>query len=239
MAKTNVVTRKKYDLTPEVIEELKKALQVNGYSEKIYKFDNDGDTIVFRPLFAPDYQDIQAWVKTKGDTTSQDEIDWMVCQKAIVWPGELTNPVMWDVQKAGIQSSLAKNILARSGFIVPDIDQSSYMSVTPLVVVPHGPKPSAAAVGELKEKYNWSLQLVDCEGEYYVIRPINRAEWRALTTSETADLDLLTAEKVTVWSKDYPGPVDFSVRAGGVARTVAEESMRISGFSQQVTVEEL
>lgn len=239
MSKASVLTRKKYELTPEIIDELKQALAANGFNEKIYKFANDGDTIVFRPLLHLDYQEIQAWVKANGDNLGQDEIDKAICQKALVWPGELLNPIVWDVQKAGMQSTLSKQVLARSGFIVPDVDQSEYMSVVPLVTLTNGPKPSDEAVVELKNKYNWALHLVLCEGEYYVVRPINRAEWRALTTAETADLDLLTAEKVTVWSKDYPGPVDFSMRAAGVARTIAEVSMGLSGFNNKAIVEEL
>jgi hypothetical protein len=234
--------RKKYELTAEIVEQLKKLLVENGLEPKIYKFINDGDTMVFRPLMFSDYTDIQAFVKSNeanGSAVSQDDIDRMICDKGIVWPGEVVNPSFWDLQKAGLQSTLAKQILARSGFIVNEIDQSAYMSVEPLITVSSGPKPSEDVVAELKKKHNWNLHLVLSEGEYYVVRPICRQEWRALTSAETADLDLLTAEKVTVWCKDFPIPVDFSSRAAGVARTIAEISMAMSGFNNRSVVEEL
>lgn len=234
--------KKKYELTPEIVEQLKQLMVENGLEPKIYKFVNDGDTLVFRPLIFEDYAEIQMYVKSNemnGGAVGQDDIDRMICNKGILWPGEVVNPSFWDLQKAGLQGTLAKQILARSGFIVNDIDQSAYMSVEPLVVLPSGPKPDENVVSELKAKYTWNLHLVLCEGEYYVVRPINRAEWRALTTAETADLDLLTAEKVVVWCKDFPNPVDFGTRAAGVARTIAEISMAMSGFNNRSVVEEL
>lgn len=236
------ITRKKYELTPEIVEELKGLLVEHGLDPRIYKYVNDGDTIVFRPLMFFDYTDIQGWVKsneTNGGTIGQDEIDRKICEKGLVWPGDFANPMIWDVQKAGLQSTLSKQILARSGFIVNEIDQSEYMSVEPLVTLPVSPKPDDDTIAELKKKYNWSLHLVLCEGEYYVVRPLSRQEWRALTSAETADLDLLTAERVTVWCKDYPSPCNFGDRVAGVARTIAEISMGLSGFNNRVVVEEL
>lgn len=234
-----VITRKKHELTPEIVEELKRLLEASNLEPKIYKFVNDGDTIVFRPLMFFDYQEIQAYVKTNGENVSQDDVDRKICEKALMWPGELANPMFWEVQRAGLQSTLAKQVLARSGFIVNDIDQSGYMSVEPLVTTAVGTKPDEAMVKALKDKYNWALHLVLCEDEYYVVRPISRAEWRALTAAETADLDLMTAERITVWSKDFPNPCNFSERPAGVARTISEVSMGLSGFNNRSSVEEL
>ncbi|HYT43961.1 MAG TPA: hypothetical protein VEP90_16595 [Methylomirabilota bacterium] len=239
MSNTGVYTRKKYELTPEVVEELKKLLEANSLEPKIYKFVNDGDTIVFRPLMFFDYTDIQAFIKSNGENVTQDDIDRKICEKAVVWPGEMVNPMFWEVQRAGLQSTLAKQILARSAFIVEGIDQSGYMSVESLVTVPMGIKPDEATIAELKSKYNWSLYSVQCDNEWFVVRPISRAEWRSLTTTEAADLDLMIAERITVWSKEYPNPCNFSVRAAGVAGTISEISTGYSGFNKRSTVEEL
>src|SRR6266566_5090624 len=101
MSNTGVYTRKKYELTPEVVEELKKLLEANSLEPKIYKFVNDGDTIVFRPLMFFDYTDIQAFIKSNGENVTQDDIDRKICEKAVVWPGEMVNPMFWEVQRAG------------------------------------------------------------------------------------------------------------------------------------------
>jgi hypothetical protein len=233
------ITRQKFELTPEIIDEIKEELVKAGFEPRLFSFKNDGDTFVFRPLYFFDYAEIQAFVKANEGNIKQDDIDRKICEKSIVWPQEVMHPAMWEVQKAGLQSTLAKNVLARSGFIVDEIDQSAYMSVEPLVVVEHGPKPTDEVVQELKAKLNWPLYLVGVDNEWFVVRPISRAEWKALTSAENVDLDLMTAERVCVWSQDYPTPCDFSKRVAGTARTIAEVSMQFSGFNSRSTVEEL
>ena len=244
MAKGNVggatVTRQKHVLTPEIIEDLKRRLVDNGFDDRIYKYTESGEDIVFRPLMHFDYQAIQSWMKTNEGSVNQDDVDRMICEKALVWPPEIITPVGWEVQKAGLQNTLAKQVLARSGFIVSDIDQSGYMSVEPLSTKEVGPKPDDKVIQELKAKYNWSLYLVEFEDEFFVVRPISRAEWRAITNSGNADVELVTAEKATVWSKEYPEPCDFSSRIAGVARTITDVCWSYSGFDQtKVVVEEL
>ena len=237
---TATVTRQKVELTPELIQAQKKALEQQGIPPKIYKFSFDGDTFVFRPLYRSDWNRIQAFIRDNQNTISQDAIDQKICEYGIVFPDIVGNPVLWEVQRAGFQSNLAKQILGKSGFFDPDLDQSDLLKVEPLGTSERGPKPAEEVVTELKTKYNWNLRLVLVGDEYYVIRPLSRGEWKKIQQEDEADLDLLSAERATVWSKDYPQKPSFEDKLAGTVRSVAEVIMQASGFTGQAPqVEEL
>ncbi len=227
------------ELAPEVIDGLKADLTERGLPAQIYKFVADGDTFVFRPLYRPDWNQIQAFVQDSQGNVRQDDLDRRICEKALLWPEETLHPAVWETQKAGYQGSLAKMVLARSGFFDPEIDQSSYLRVEPLVTVPRGEKPAPEVVETLKAKYNWSLKLVQIDSEYYVVRPLSRGEWKLITSGDDPDVDLAAAERATVWSREYPSKPSFDGKVAGTCRSLSEVIMMLSGFVSQPTVEEL
>jgi hypothetical protein len=243
MAKTGLptaeVTRTRIPLTPEVIAEQKAYLTSQGLPAKIYKFEADGDTFIFRPLYRGDWNEIQAFVQANQSTIRQDAINQKICEKALLWPEALLHPAIWEVQRAGIQDSLAKFILAHSCFLDPDLDQSSYLRVEPLGEADPGPKPSEAEVAELKAKFNWTLRAVKVDQDWYVVRPLNRAEWKQISSPDELDIDLAAAERATVWSREYPARPAFGDKVAGTVRALSEVIMAASGFLSQPTVEEL
>jgi hypothetical protein len=231
--------RKQYELTPEVIEDAKIALEACGLPPVIYKFENEGDVFVFRPLYRRDWLEIDEYVQANQNTVRQESVDLKICEKAIVWPGELLDPIHWDFLRAGYQSTLAKFILSRSGFFDDTIDQSQYMRIEPLSTVEMGPKPGPEVIDQLKKQHNWALKLVQIDSEYFVVRPLKRLEWKTISSAEDTDLDLITAEAVTVWSKEYPHKPNFGDKLAGTVRALSQIIMEISGFNIRPVVEAL
>lgn len=228
------------ELTPALIEEIKAEMAQYGLPPRLFKYTCEGRAIVWRPLFRFDWNEINAFVQSNNGNVRQEDVDRKICEKAICWPQDITSPFHWDFQPAGLQSSLAKQVLSRSGFFDPEIDQSAYLKVEPLTTVERGPKPDEKIVAELKGKFpNWALKLVCIEGDHYVVRPLNRAEWKKISGTDDADLDLATAERATVWSREYPATPNFADRVAGTVRTLSEVIMRISGFVSEASVEEL
>lgn len=231
--------KKVYDLTPDIIEEMKLALEGCGLPPTIYKFENEGDLFVFRPLYRRDWLEIDEYVQANQNTVRQDSVDLKICEKAVVWPGELLDPIHWDFQRAGYQSTLAKFILARSGFFDDSIDQSQYMRVEPLSTIEVGPKPAPDVIAQLKGQNNWALKLVQIDSEYFVVRPLKRLEWKTISSADETDLDLITAEAVTIWSKEYPNKPNFGEKLAGTVRALSQVIMEISGFNIRPVVEAL
>jgi hypothetical protein len=229
----------KVSLTPELIATIKENLVERGLPPKLYKFSLADEEVIFRPLVLADYATVQDYIQANEGRVRQDDIDYKIIEKGLVWPQELVHHENWERQPAGLQSTLAKQILARSGFFVDEVDQSEFMRVEILTQAEHGPKPEPAVVEALKAKYPWSLRLVQLDGEYFVVRPVARAEWRQITGADAADMDLVTAERACVWSRDYPEAPKFGERVAGVCRSLAEVVMAISGFSSNAQVEEL
>jgi hypothetical protein len=228
------------ELTPELIEKIKEYLVASELPPVIYKFVSDQQVIVFRPLYKPDWEEVQDFVDSNTGGVRQDLVDELICQKAICWPGDILEPQKWAVQKAGLQVSLAKMIVARSGFFDEDLDQSSYLRVEPLVAASPAVQPDPALVAELKSNYPWPLKGVTIEGEYYVVRPLTRDEWKALPKQDSGqDADLTACMVATLWSSDYPKKPDFNNRLAGTNRVLAEVIMAASGFMVQPSVEEL
>lgn len=232
---------KKQPLTPEIIEAMKEAMVAHGLPPKIYKFEIDKDVFVFRPLFRADWNEINGFIQANQGNVKQEDVDRRVCERGILWPEHVMMPMIWDFQRAGVQSTLAKHILGRSGFFDPDLDQRDYLKIEPIANVERGPKPSPEVVVELKGRFpTFALKGVYIDGEYYVVRSLSRAEWKMLSTdSDDVDLDLTTAERATIWSTDFPNPPNFGARLAGTVRALSEVIMQASGFLVQPVIEEL
>lgn len=224
------------------IAAIKQAAFEAGLGDKLYSFQLDDQQVVFRPLMRGDWNEIQAFVQTHRGQVTPEALEQKVCEKAILWPIQIVHPLHWERQRAGLQRTLAQYIQARSGFIDENLDQSAYMKFEPLYTLEVGPKPDPQVVEELKASNpDWPLKLVMIEGDYYVIRPISRSEWRSITSAgEDQDYNLLTAQRAVVWSKEYPEKPNFNDKVGGLVPTLADAIMAFSGFLlTQPVVEEL
>jgi hypothetical protein len=238
--KPPTITRVPREFTPEIAAELKNALQVSGLPIKLYKVNFDNETYIIRPLMLRDWLEVQKFIQSNNGQLRQDQIDRKVVELGLVWPQEIIHPLRWEIQRAGLQKSLADQIMARSGFIVGDVDQSEFLKVEPLTTMETGPRPTPEVVEELKEQTDWPLKLVFLDGEYFVIRPLSRAEWTVLTKmGDGTDVDVATCEKVCVWSKEFPEKPSFDDRVGGCASTLSALTMQFSGFNSQPQIEEL
>jgi hypothetical protein len=240
---TAIRTRVREELTPELIDRIKETLAEIGLPPVIYKFGFDKDTFVFRPMLGRDWAEIQQFIAMNEGRLSQEAVDHKICEKAVLWPN-VTDPVMWDVQRAGYQSTLAKHVMARSGFYDPDLDQSSYLRVEALVNVEPGQRPGDDVIAELKARFpNWPLKLVLVGNQYYITRPVSRGEWKGVTGGDEAvqrpDLDLAAATRGTVWSASYPEAPKFSEAPAGTVRALAQVVLHSSGFFVEPDVEEL
>jgi hypothetical protein len=232
----------KVELTPEIVAQIKKELADQGLPTKIYKFVFDGDEFVFRPLYKKDWNRIQAHAKEFESTFTPDDLDEKICQTGVIFPDTMFHPIQWQVQRAGYSGSLAKLVLAKSGFYDPDVDQSDILSVEALGEVEKDPKPTDEIVAELKEKFpNWAstLKLVNVGDEYFVVRPITRGEWKGVQQDPRGDSDLATVERACVWSREYPEKPKYADKMAGTIRAISEVVMHISAFMVQGTVEPL
>lgn len=242
MQVADIRTRKKYELTQDIIDNLKKLIASHGLEPKIYKFTFDGDVLLFRPLYRADWNEIQAYIRANKNDVPKDDLDRMICERCLLWPEEIMHPGLWEIQRAGIQESLADECLFRSGFFDPTRDnQGEIMKVETLSTIEPGPRPTPEQIAELKAKYNWPMKLVFINGDYYVVRPLNRGEWKLIQTSEDPDPDMLIVERACVWSRNYPNGPDFSDKVAGTVRSLSSVVVEISGLlvDNRPTVEEL
>lgn len=235
-------SRIKMELTPEIVAAIKSELEAMGLPQKIYKFTYEDDVFVFRPLYRSDWNKIQAYMRDNQSTLTQDAIDEKVCRTAVIFPDVSLHPTQWEIQRAGYQSALASYVLAKSGFLNPDLDQSDMLRVEALGEVVRGRKPTPEERDALKEKYadwNGALRLLMVGEEYYVVRPLTRGEWKSIQNGDEPDLDLATAERATIWSQSAPERPVFDNALAGSVRAISEVVMQISGFNIQAQVEAL
>jgi hypothetical protein len=229
-------------LTPETVEMLKATLVARGLPPTLYKFSFEHDTFAFRPLYRPDWVQLEAFMQSNPNAR-QDIFDQKICEKALLYPEELINPVMWDLQRAGYQQTLARYITAKSGFLDPEIENST--RVEPLTTVETDAPPVGELVEELKRTYfPWTLTLVTVMGEHFVVRPLNRTEWKGLTGAgadpNMPELKQKVAERATVWcSRGGNAPINFNEKLAGIINTLSQVILEASGFTAEPTVEAL
>jgi hypothetical protein len=235
-----VVTRESASLTPEIVEDLKARLIQYGLPPVLYKVSLNDLTVVFRPLYWRDQRELDAFERMNTGQITISDMQEKICERAVLWPEDMTEPVRWQTQLAGLQELLTNQVRARSGYLTRDTDQSAYLTIEPLTTVDPGRKPTDVEVAELKSRYNWALKLVGLEGEWYVVRPISRAEMKILDPNTDPDVNLHCCERAVVWSKSYPEKVDFGESMlAGVPDSLSDVIMQISAFGSRPTVEAL
>lgn len=227
--------------TPEIAAELKQALTISGLPLKLYKLTpGEGEIYIIRPLMQRDWLEVQKFIQSNGNSVRQDQIDKKVVDLGLVWPQEVLQPTCWQLQRAGLQKLLADQIMARSGFIIENVDQQEFLQVESLTTIESGPRPEPEVIELLKSQTSWPLKLVFLDGEYFVIRPLSRSEWTMLTKlGEGIDVDVATCQKVCVWSREYPVNPQFDSRVAGCPSALSALTMQMSGFNSQPQVEEL
>jgi hypothetical protein len=229
-----VVTRQQLQLTSKIVEQIKAELVASGLPPKIYKMTFDGDTFVFRPLYRPDWNRIQAFLRDNQKAFSEELVNRKVCEAAVIFPDTMFHPTQWDLQRAGYADTLAKFVMAKSGFFDPNVDQSDILSVEPLDEPQPGLKPDEATLAALREKYaSWprGLKLAQVGDDWYVTRPLTRGEWKAIQKAtergEEEDQDLAIVQRALI----YPPSPKLEDSLAGAIRALAAVILESSGFA--------
>jgi len=232
--------RRKHVLTPEIIEALKAALLQAELPDEIYKFTEGDDVFVFRPLLRKDYLEILGFSQTSQGNVTNEMYYQKVCEKCLLWPDIAYDAVQWDVQRAGIQESLARFILAKSGFLSPEADPDFYLE--PLSESRQDARPDPAFLKTLEEQSDFPLHLAGHGHRWYVVRPLKRIEWSQLVqkNGDEEALKVALVERAIVWSstpgKEKP---DFAQELAGTVDALSQVVQLTSGFLSQAHVERL
>lgn len=233
------------ELTPELVEQMKEYLVSQGLPPTLHKATFGKDVFVFRPLYRRDWASLQSFQQSNPNARL-DMVDQKVCEMALLWPETAVNPILWDLQPAGYQQTLARFISAKSGFIDTELDGGAGFFVEPLVVSDPTPRPDEAVIEALKGKYRrQNLTLVSILDEHFVVRALNRTEWKGLVgQANSPDFETKVAERGTVWSSidgegDGANPINFNDKLAGIPKTLSQVIMESSGFAQAPVVETL
>lgn len=228
------------EMTPEVVAAAKEAMVEAGMTPRLFKFVFDKYTFLFRSLTRTDYHPIQAYIKTNEMTATQDEVDKLVCEKALIFPQEVLHPLVWDQLPAGLQQNLANQIRARSGFFIKEMDQTGYMELEFLGGISAPERPAKEVIQQIKaENPGKRLSLVLLDTDYFLVRPLSKREWAHARENYREDLDFGVALLGTVWSKEYPSAPDFESKLAGFSRELSDVILNLSGFNVTPVVEEV
>lgn len=222
-----------FELTPEYIEQLK---EQHG---KIYKVKAADIDFVIRPLYKDDQQVLNDLVKTNANLTQAD-FDDKVVDLALVGPRADHSKGGWAALPAGIVPTLSTFIQAKSGYIVQDAPDSLGIKVENLGKTVVFTRPTQEEIDELKAVCPFQLRLVTIEGEYFIIRPVTRQEFRMAMNKSQESGDALSrdeeiSKKVVMW----PKKLDWSGKPVGYPETLTNFALGISGYSLDAEVEEL
>lgn len=213
--------------------------QLKAQWGRIYKVNVCDADYIIRPLYKADWDRITQMAKDNPSIELVD-IDDKIVDIALLDPRPDIQTGGWATFPAGVISTLAKHISAKSGFIGPELAGWQSLFTEPIHVEKEAVKPTDDEVAELKARVAKKMTLVGIDTDYFVVRPITRQEWRHVmrqVASDTtqAEQDALIAEKVTVW----PKKIDWDELPAGYATTLAQSAMEISGYTGATSVEEL
>lgn len=218
------------ELTEEQIAQLKE-----DYG-RIYKVCVAGVDYVIRPMFKVDWDIVMLMLKDNPNMGTPD-MDDKIVDRCLICPRPDVATGGWSTIPAGVPSTLSKMISVKSGFIVPELSDASDFSVEPLFEESVYEKPDEEEVKKLKKLCPFDLKLVGIGGEWFVVRPITRAEWRYITKNATdeGEQDIKVVQKTVLWPKG----IDWNDKPAGYCDTLAQLTMNISGYAGPSTVEEL
>lgn len=226
--------RVQLELTPKIVEQIKRELSAAGLPTKIYKMTFDGDVFVFRPLYRRDWNRIQAFLRDNQKAFSEELFNRKVCEAAVIFPDTMFHPLQWEQQRAGYADTLAKFVMAKSGFFDPNVDQSDLLSVEPLDEPQPALRPDAAVIEALKEKFaSWprGLKLAQVGDDWFMTRPLTRGEWKqiqkASAAGEEEDQDLAIVQRALI----YPPNPNLEESLAGAIRALAAVILESSGFA--------
>lgn len=220
-------------LTKEIIDALKEKYP------SLYRIRLGSQDFVFRPITRREWLQIQDLIRRNPNMTPND-VDDRIVEYGLVWPE-------WTIvdfmnQPAGYTAQLSRYIQARSGFLVPGINEDmpgvEVLSENSAAWIP----PDKEFIERLKAQRPGGLLLIRIRSMVFVVRPLNRAEWRAIAKeveNGNVDVDSAVFERAVI----YPDAETLKAidTLPGVVTLVSNEVIRFSGFdeSEEVYVEEL
>lgn len=217
------------DLAPEQIEELKEQLRSLGRSDKVYALVLNDKQYVFAGLTGRDHKEIMNFLKKMSKPSNEDYFQ-RVCETGLLYPPIANQPLIWDTEPAGLPTTLASAILGRSGFVSQTEDQSDYLFVEDVGEPAATVEPEPEVLEALQREHG-SVRKVFVVDGWYVIRPINRLEWKTLMKKfpQREDFEEEVAAHCVVWSRSHPEKPQFASALAGVADTLFDEISEISG----------
>lgn len=222
-----------FELTQEDIDQLKATFG------KVYKVKAADIDFVIRPLYKDDQVVLNDLVKTNENLTQAD-FDDKVVDLGLVGPRPDYSKGGWVALPAGIVPTLSTFIQAKSGYIVQDAPDALSVKIEKIGKQDVFSKPSQEDIDKIKQSCPFQLRLISIEGEYYVIRPVTRQEFRSAMAKSQESADVLSrdeeiAKKVTMWPKN----TDWDKKPVGFPETIANFALGISGYNLDAEAEEL
>lgn len=229
-----------YTVTPELVTEIKSSLAALGLPTTIFKVVFGNIEIIIRPLYRePDWLNFQNFLKDNSgnnDRKFRDAIAYKVCQLGVVWPAELLNPLRWNLLPAGLQNLVSNSIFKCSYIFDDEPDQAPEVEL--IGSAPDTVEPTPEELELLATKYpQWLglLKQVIILNYAFVVRPINRIEWRAIAGKPQIELEDSLVKAATVWADN----TDFDSLPAGVVTALSSVIFESCGFSNEPVVLEL
>jgi hypothetical protein len=219
----------------ELTDELK--TQLKEQYGRLYEVPVAGMKFVIHPLMRNEWEVITDMYQS-NDKITQTQIDDKVTDLGLVGPRADGSKGGWAALPAGITQTLSLFIRAKSGFYIADLPGGSDINVEQLTPSVKMPMPSDEEIERIKKACPFVPRLITIGGDNYVVRPVTRAEWKAITEATVNDPDartLETTKRVVQWPKN----VDWDTRLAGCAETIAEYALSISGYGAPEQVKEL
>ena len=223
-------------VTDESIVAAKAALARMGYPDDLYKVTIAKDTYLIRPLIIRDWIEVKSFIQSDSPNLYNDAFLERVCQKAVIVPDIAGNPILWGLQKAGVQMTLARHILARSGFLDQEMDQSDYMDIEFITADSPHRAPTPEETEQVKAANpGVPLSRVLVCNRHFIIKPITRIQWKTVRANAKteADAEMKISEVGCVWSEDYPQTPNFDEALAGIPTVLSSIICNQSGFGSK------
>lgn len=191
--------------------------------KRVYLANFDDDKFVFRELNRTEFRELRG---IKGADTFY--LEDRMCERCVLWPQNLNFQTM-GAQKAGIPSTLSQIIMESSGFAeVSEMDADEMLEW-----VDFAEDFTQEDFDNAKKKYSHLYYIRFANGEFYLIRGLNRKEYKDLKKVEMEPL--FEEEKICDTCVVYPKDYNFTTMkktSAGIPTTLSNIILQKSGFTE-------
>jgi hypothetical protein len=222
---------KDVELTEDRIAELK------GIFGKLYKVPIEEYEFVIRPIYPEEWNVIRKIIDANPGM-AMEELNEKITNIGLVGPVPDAAMGAWTTLPAGLPTTLAMWIRAKSGFMVPELD-SAMPIITPIGGITKPTKPEDKEIEDIKSKCPFAIKQLAFEDDIFVIRPITRQEWRTIVQDAQAGDATIRDEGVCKRCVLWPKAINWDKKPAGYCETVANYILSISGYNLTSEVTEL